>query len=61
LRSLISEIRLIPKDGELEIELVGNLDALLTLGSENPHHDGMMGAKITLVAGEGVEPPTLGL
>jgi hypothetical protein len=61
LRSLINAVRLIPKDAELEIEVFGNLDAPLAFGSKRPRHEGMTGAKITLVAGEGLEPPTLGL
>ncbi len=61
LRDLIREVRLIPQGDGLEIELVGDLAALLAFGSESPRHDGITGARITLVAGEGVEPPTLGL
>jgi site-specific DNA recombinase len=53
LRSLIDEVRLIPEDGRLEIELVGDLAELLSLaaGSKKPvvaKHDGL---QVTLVAG----------
>jgi DNA invertase Pin-like site-specific DNA recombinase/integrase len=56
LRSLIREIRLIPEDGQLEIELVGNLTAILALGGNDRPKKGARGPKITVVAGEGLEP-----
>lgn len=61
LRGLISEIRLIPQNGELEIELIGEVTSILALASEGPRQLSAAGAKITMVAGEGLEPPTLGL
>src|SRR6185312_2963510 len=36
LRGLISEIRLVPEAGELEIELVGEVTSILALASERP-------------------------
>ena len=55
LRSLISEIRLVPVDGALAIELVGALAGILALGKEERPHPGRMGAQITLVAGAGFD------
>jgi hypothetical protein len=54
LRALISEIRLIPKDGALSIELVGELAGLLALGNASGPRDVIARAgQITLVAGVG--------
>jgi hypothetical protein len=50
LRELIEEIRLVPKDGKLQIELYGELAALLNLANEHPRSRGT-GVQITLVAG----------
>ena len=50
LRDLIDEIRLVPEDGELAIELRGDLAAILALSRKNPQGDAS-GAQITLVAG----------
>jgi site-specific DNA recombinase len=61
LHDLIREIRLIPEEGQLEIELIGDLAAILALANKSPRQAALAGAKITLVAGEGLEPPTLGL
>lgn len=61
LRSLIRKIRLIPEGGQLEIELHGDLATILAFADNNPRRVASAGAIITLVAGEGVEPPTLGL
>jgi site-specific DNA recombinase len=60
LRSLISEVRLIPENGRLEIELVGDLPAMLAFANGTPRRADPAG-RITMVAGEGFEPPTLGL
>ena len=61
LRSLIERIRLIPREGELVIELIGALAGILALGkSERPRPFGS-GAQITLVAGVGFEPTTFRL
>jgi hypothetical protein len=51
LRSLISEIRLVPVDGALAIELVGALAGILALGNEKRPRPFGSGAQITLVAG----------
>ena len=53
LRALIDEVRLIPENGRLEIELVGDLAELLSLATDSkkpvmPKHDGL---QVTLVAG----------
>ena len=61
LRTLIDEIRLIPEGAQLQIELRGDLAAIL--GFAQKGHPGVRGAgmKIKLVAEEGFEPPTHGL
>jgi DNA invertase Pin-like site-specific DNA recombinase len=61
LRGLIQEIRLVPENGQLEIELVGDLGAILNLASGSLSQVPTVVAKITVVAGEGLEPPTRGL
>ena len=54
---MIETIRLIPQDGELAIELVGELAGILALSKENRPRPGGAGAgQITLVAGAGFEP-----
>jgi site-specific DNA recombinase len=50
IRELIEEIRLVPKRGELEIELYGELAALINLANGHPRSKGT-GVQITLVAG----------
>ena len=61
LRNLIDEIRLIPRDGQLEIYLVGNLAEILDLcAKKNPGSKGA-GVQTTLVAGAGFEPATFRL
>jgi site-specific DNA recombinase len=45
LRGLVDEIRLIPENGRLEIELVGNLPSLLLFASENPRRIAPTGCK----------------
>ena len=50
-RNLIDEIRLIPRDGQLDIYLVGNLAEILNLcGKKNPGSK-RDGVQVTLVAG----------
>jgi hypothetical protein len=50
IRELIEEIKLVPKRGELEIELYGELAALINLANGHPRSKGT-GVQITLVAG----------
>lgn len=52
LRGLIREIRLIPEEGELQIELVGDITSILAFSNESPRQASSAGALITLVAGE---------
>ena len=61
LRSLIHEIRLTPESGELQVELVGDLAGILAFVANSSRPAMPTGVEITLVAGEGFEPPTLGL
>jgi site-specific DNA recombinase len=63
LRALIEEVRLIPEDGALAIDLVGDLAALLNLASDSkkPATLGRDGLQATLVAGIGFEPMTFRL
>ncbi|MHB2169537.1 recombinase family protein [Alsobacter sp. R-9] len=52
LRSLIEEIRLVPENGRLEIEVVGDLAGILALGAERKQPAvGDGGLQVTLVAG----------
>ena len=54
---MIQTIRLIPQNEELEIELVGEIAGILTIGKENRPRPGGAGSRqITLVAGAGFEP-----
>ena len=50
IRELIEEIRLVPKNGKLQVELYGELAALINLANEHPRSGGT-GAQVTLVAG----------
>jgi DNA invertase Pin-like site-specific DNA recombinase len=50
IRELIDEIRLVPENGKLRVELYGELAALLSLANEHPRSKGT-GVQITLVAG----------
>jgi DNA invertase Pin-like site-specific DNA recombinase len=50
IRELIGEIRLVPEDGKLRVELYGELAALLNLANGHPRSKGT-GVQITLVAG----------
>ena len=60
LRELIEEIRLVPENGKLRVELYGELAALLNLANGHPRSKGT-GVQITLVAGVGFEPTTFRL
>ena len=64
IRQLIERVQLIPVNGELKIELYGELAALLKLGTEpkdeHPQAESK-GVQITLVAGVGFEPTTFRL
>ena len=64
IRQLIERVQLNPVNGELKIELYGELAALLKLGTEpkNEHPQAESeGVQITLVAGVGFEPTTFRL
>jgi site-specific DNA recombinase len=57
LRAMIQTIRLIPQDGELAIELVGELAGILAVAHEKtPGPRGSGVRQLTLVAGAGFEP-----
>ena len=60
IRELIEEIRLVPENGKLRVELYGELAALLRLANGHPRSKGT-GVQITLVAGVGFEPTTFRL
>ncbi len=53
LRGLIDEVRLIPENGQLAIELLGDLAGILALGAgdKKPVTGGRDGLQVTLVAG----------
>ena len=51
IRALLSEIRLIPKDGMLSIELVGELAGIMALSQTTNARSKSTGGSITLVAG----------
>ena len=60
--SLLTEIRLIPQDGVLAIELVGALAGLLSLGGpRNDESHPRVASSTLLVAGVGFEPTTFRL
>ena len=64
IRSLITAVRLVPVHDQLEIELYGELAALLSLGLANKHkhpRSNDPGVQVTLVAGVGFEPTTFRL
>ncbi|WP_425044986.1 recombinase family protein [Primorskyibacter sp. S87] len=62
IRSLLSEIRLIPERGTLAIELVGELAGLLALGqTKTASETNAPGRSVTMVAGAGFEPATFRL
>jgi hypothetical protein len=50
IRELIEEIRLVPEEGRLRIELFGELASLINLANGNPRSKGT-GVQVTLVAG----------
>jgi site-specific DNA recombinase len=52
-RGLIDEVRLIPENGRLEIELLGDLAGILALSASNkkPVTENRDGLQVTLVAG----------
>ena len=52
IRELIEEIRLVPENGKLRVELYGELAALINLANEHPRSKGT-GVQVTLVAGTG--------
>ena len=60
IRELIEEIRLVPENGKLRVELYGELAALINLANEHPRSK-ETGVQITLVAGVGFEPTTFRL
>src|SRR5262245_16412280 len=63
LRGLIDSIVLIPDEGQLRIELRGNLAAMLTAAQQTKRspETGDLLVPVQLVAGGGFEPPTFGL
>ncbi len=69
IRSLIDEIRLIPENGQLRVEIRGALAGILSLAHGKQHHlrhadDGsvsVLAEQIKLVAGVGFEPTTFRL
>ncbi len=54
IRQLIDEVRLVPDDGTLKIELYGELAALIGLANEHPRSRGA-GVQVTLVARAGFQ------
>jgi hypothetical protein len=44
IRELIEEIRLVPKNGKLRVELYGELATLINIANENPRSKGTGGA-----------------
>ena len=60
IRQLIDEVRLVPDDGTLKIELYGELAALIGLANEHPRSRGT-GVQVTLVAGARFELATFRL
>ena len=50
IRGLVDEVRLVPHENDLKIELYGELAALLILGNENPRST-EAGVQLTMVAG----------
>ena len=56
LRSMIQTIRLVPENGELAIELVGELAGILAVTNEKSPRHGPRARQVTLVAGAGFEP-----
>jgi len=50
IRALVDEVRLVPKDGNLKIELFGELAAFVNLANEHPRSKGT-GVQVTMVGG----------
>ena len=64
LRGMLSAIRLIPEDGSLAIELVGELASIMALGEARQDKTRLVRAgsgRLTVVAGVGFEPTTFRL
>ncbi|NDR55684.1 recombinase family protein [Aliiruegeria sabulilitoris] len=61
IRSLISEIRMVPEGDSLQIELVGELAGLMALSQKSKARGDATGCSITMVAGVGFEPTTFRL
>ena len=63
LRGLIDAIILTPADGELRIELKGNLAAMLSAArnAKRSPETGDLSLQVEMVAGAGFEPATFGL
>ncbi len=63
LRGLIDSIVLTPQDGQLRVELRGNLAAMLTAAQETKRspETGDLFVPVQMVAGAGFEPATFGL
>ena len=63
LRGLIDAITLTPEQGELKIELKGNLAAMLSAATnaKRSPETGDLTLQVVMVAGGGFEPPTFGL
>jgi site-specific DNA recombinase len=65
IRSLIDEIRLVPDNGELRIELRGELAGILALAADSKKPGGLaavgLAEQIKMVAGVGFEPTTFRL
>jgi site-specific DNA recombinase len=62
LRGLIEEIRLAPEsDGTLQIELFGELAAIMALGETEKRNRAVAAARFSVVAGAGFEPATFRL
>ena len=60
IQGLIEEVRLVPENGTLKIELFGQLAALISLTNKKPRSN-ETGVQVTLVAGVGFEPTTFRL
>ena len=63
-RQLIESVRLVPRGESLQIELYGELAALLKLSEEPKTKHPLAeteGVQVTMVAGAGFEPTTFGL
>lgn len=63
LRGLIDAITLTPEQGELKIDLKGNLAAMLSAATnaKRSPETGDLSLQVVMVAGGGFEPPTFGL